>query len=107
MSKSGGFLGRRSLPTRTCLHKSEPSFVVLVHQERQTKAFWILSAFQLAIEDVVAQLGYSTVSNFVRAFHRWTGQTPAAYGRTRRASHPPAKVPAPVRRSPPGSEPAG
>ena len=27
------------------------------------------------------RLGYSTVSNLVRAFRRWTGMTPAAYRR--------------------------
>jgi AraC-like DNA-binding protein len=57
------------------------SFVELVDHERQKKALRLLSTSSLALEDVAAQLGYSTVSNFVRAFHRWTGQTPAAYRR--------------------------
>jgi AraC-like DNA-binding protein len=64
------------------------SFADLVDQERQKKALRLLSAshLDLALEEVAAQLGYSTVSNFVRAFHRWTGQTPAAYRRSMRES---------------------
>jgi AraC-like DNA-binding protein len=63
------------------LAEERTSFVDLVDQERQRKALRLLSTSRLALEDVAAQLGYSTVSNFVRAFHRWTGQTPAAYRR--------------------------
>jgi AraC-like DNA-binding protein len=63
------------------LAEERTSFVDLVDQERQRKALRLLSASHLTLEDVAEQLGYSTVSNFVRAFHRWTGQTPAAYRR--------------------------
>jgi AraC-like DNA-binding protein len=63
------------------LAEQQTSFVELVVQERQRKALLLLSTSHLDLEDVAAQLGYSTVSNFVRAFHRWTGQTPAAYRR--------------------------
>lgn len=37
----------------------------------------------LSIEQVAERMGYSDVSNFGRAFRRWTGTTPAAYRRTR------------------------
>jgi AraC-like DNA-binding protein len=35
----------------------------------------------LSIEQVAERLGYSDVSNFGRAFRRWTGVTPAAFRR--------------------------
>jgi AraC-like DNA-binding protein len=63
------------------LAEERTSFVDLLDEERQKKALRLLSTSRLTLEDVAAQLGYSTVSNFVRAFHRWTGQTPAAYRR--------------------------
>ena len=70
------------------LAEQRTSFADLVDQERQKKALRLLSTshLDLALEEVAAQLGYSTVSNFVRAFHRWTGQTPAAYRRSMRES---------------------
>jgi AraC-like DNA-binding protein len=82
------------------LAEQRTSFVDLVDQERQRKAQRLLSSshLNLALEDVAAQLGYSTASNFVRAFHRWTGQTPAAYRRSMREPHPPASLQTAARR---------
>jgi AraC-like DNA-binding protein len=64
------------------------SFADLVDDERQKRALRLLSTSHLALENVAEQLGYSTVSNFVRAFHRWTGQTPAAYRRGAQRARP-------------------
>jgi AraC-like DNA-binding protein len=58
------------------------SFSDLLDEERQKSAQRLLSTPSITMEDIAAQLGYSSVSNFVRAFHRWTGQTPAAYWRS-------------------------
>jgi AraC-like DNA-binding protein len=60
------------------------SFSALVDRERRDKALVLLRSAQLSIEDVAERLDYSTASTFVRAFHRWTGTTPAAYRRGRR-----------------------
>jgi AraC-like DNA-binding protein len=42
----------------------------------------LLKQQALSIEQVAERLGYSDVSNFGRAFRRWTGLTPAAFRRT-------------------------
>ena len=59
------------------------SFSALLDQERREKAMFLLEASRVPLEGLAERLGYSTLSNFVRAFHRWTGMTPAAYRRTR------------------------
>jgi AraC-like DNA-binding protein len=47
------------------------------------RAVVLLRSRELSVEAVARELGYSTLSGFVRAFHRWTGKTPAAYRRER------------------------
>ncbi len=45
----------------------------------------LLRSEQLSMEDVAERAGYSDVSNFTRAFKRWTKLTPAAYRRNQAA----------------------
>jgi len=66
------------------LAEQQTSFGDLLEQERQQRAMRLLSTSHLTLKEIAAQLGYSAVSNFVRAFHRSTGQTPAAYRRNKR-----------------------
>jgi AraC-like DNA-binding protein len=61
------------------------SFSALLAQERQRRAMFLLDAPHIPLEQVAEQMGYSTLSNFVRAFRQWTGRTPAQYRRSRRA----------------------
>jgi AraC-like DNA-binding protein len=68
------------------------SFSSLLDRERREKALLLLESPRLSLDQVAQRLGYSTVPNFVRAFHRWTGGTPAAYRRGRRASPPSARA---------------
>ncbi len=67
------------------------SFSSLVDRERREKALILLESPKLSLDQVATRLGYSTVTNFVRAFHRWTGGTPAAYRRERRPSARPTR----------------
>jgi AraC-like DNA-binding protein len=60
------------------------SFSTLAERERREQAMILLRSFRLSISDVADRLDYATASTFVRAFHRWTGTTPAAYRRARR-----------------------
>jgi AraC-like DNA-binding protein len=83
------------LPPRTLmkmLTQQGTPFAGLVDDERKKRALRLLSTPNLTLESVAGQLGYSTVSNFVRAFHRWTGQTPAAYRRERQGITKGARV---------------
>ncbi len=57
------------------------SFSALVDQGRRDKALRLLRSPRLSIEDVALELGYTSTSSFVRAFHRWTGKTPVNYRR--------------------------
>jgi AraC-like DNA-binding protein len=57
------------------------SFSTLVEQSRRDEALRLLRSSRLSVEDVARQLGYTNASTFVRAFHRWTGQTPKQYRR--------------------------
>lgn len=75
-------LSARTLKRR--LSAQGVSFSALVDRERREKALLLLRSSRLSIEDVAERLDYSTASSFVRAFHRWTGTTPAVYRRARR-----------------------
>jgi AraC-like DNA-binding protein len=58
----------------------------LLDRSLRERAVSLLRARSLSIEEVAARLGYSTSSNFLRAFRRWTGKSPAAYRREISAS---------------------
>ncbi len=55
------------------------TFTWLLDEERRHRAVQLLRSQELSTKDVADRLGYSNVANFMRAFRRWTGQTPAAY----------------------------
>jgi AraC-like DNA-binding protein len=57
------------------------SFSSLLDGERREKAIFLLKASRVPLDEIADRLGYSTPSNFGRAFHQWTGTTPAAYRR--------------------------
>lgn len=46
---------------------------------RKNKAVHLLQNTTLPIEQIAADIGYHDLSNFYRAFKRWTGQNPGAY----------------------------
>ena len=84
-------LSRRTL-TRRLVAKGL-SFSELLDQERREMALMLLRSADASLDAVSERLGYSTVPNFIRAFQRWAGMTPAAYRRlyARRASQTPGK----------------
>lgn len=57
------------------------SFSQILESVRHRRAFTLLAQPALSVEQIAEQLGYSEVGNFIRAFRRWTGKTPARWRR--------------------------
>ena len=71
---AGLFLSPRTLKRR--LQEAGLSYRDLVDAELQTRACDLLSSTSLPISEIAYRLGYGDVSNFGRAFKRWTGLSP-------------------------------
>lgn len=75
---------RLGTSTRTLQRKLKAeglSFSDIADALQQTQACALLRDDRLSVEQVAERVGYSDVSNFTRAFRRWTGDTPAAWRR--------------------------
>jgi len=70
MNRSGRTLKRQ-------LQAHGVSFSALRDGELHARAMVLLRTHDLSLAEVAARLGYSSVTSFERAFHRWTGITPA------------------------------
>jgi AraC-like DNA-binding protein len=57
------------------------SFSELLSDARRETALRLLSTSSLSVDAIAKRLGYSTAPNFIRAFRRWTGETPITYRR--------------------------
>jgi AraC-like DNA-binding protein len=83
------------------------SFSVLRDEALREKALLLLRSPRLSLAEISASLGYSNVTNFERAFLRWTSITPAA---SRRAAGtveaPPPAAPSLTRAPAPSPPPA-
>ncbi|WP_409201374.1 helix-turn-helix transcriptional regulator [Paracoccus aurantius] len=55
------------------------TFRLLVDEVRLQVASTLLRQTDLPAQEIAERLGYSTPSNFTRAFCRWTGQTPRQF----------------------------
>jgi AraC-like DNA-binding protein len=55
------------------------SYVELLDAARKERALLLLRSPSLTLEQVAEQVGYSELSNFTRAFRRWTGVTPRKF----------------------------
>ena len=55
------------------------NFQDLLDQTRHTLAMGYIEQSRLAITEISYLLGFSDLSNFTRAFKRWTGKSPSAY----------------------------
>jgi AraC-like DNA-binding protein len=66
---------------RRRLADARVSFSTLLDEARRDRALMLLRSRDVSTKDVAERVGYSNVANFMRAFRRWTGQTPAAYRR--------------------------
>ena len=66
---------------RRRLADAQVSFSTLLDEARRDRALLLLRSREVSTKDVAERVGYSNVANFMRAFRRWTGRTPAAYRR--------------------------
>ena len=71
---------------RRRLTDEKTSFKSLVADIRKKKAIDLLKTTNDTIERIATELGYSDLSNFYRAFKKWTGHTPGKY-RTKARIH--------------------
>ena len=55
------------------------SFQQLLDEARRRDAIRLLEETTLSVEEIASRVGYTAHGNFIRAFRRWTGQTPAAF----------------------------
>ena len=58
------------------------TFSELRERELAERAMVLLGSADLSLAEIAIRLGYSNVTNFERAFHRWTDTTPAEQRRT-------------------------
>lgn len=75
---------RLSLSTRTLkrqLAAVGTTFSDILDDWRKDRAVLLLDRRDRSLEQIAADLGYSDVANFTRAFRRWTGKTPAGFRR--------------------------
>lgn len=78
---------RLHLSTRTLhrqLKEEGTSLQRLKDAARQTRAMELLRRSERPIKQVAQAVGFASEKSFIRAFHGWTGQSPAAWRRTAR-----------------------
>ncbi|MDX1804051.1 MAG: AraC family transcriptional regulator ligand-binding domain-containing protein [Alcanivorax sp.] len=61
------------------LLSEQTSFQMILDDVRSKLATQYISGSDISIQELAYTLGYNDVSNFRRAFRRWTGVTPSAY----------------------------
>jgi len=73
----GLHMSQRTLQRR--LAEADTTYVNLVDRTRRDLALRLLEDRRRSFTDIAFTLGFSHQSAFVRAFRRWTGQTPSAF----------------------------
>jgi AraC-like DNA-binding protein len=73
-------LSLRSLQRK--LREQGTCYDSLFQSVRRELAMQLIADAQLSVAEIAQFLGFSSSSNFGRAFKRWTGQTPAEYRRS-------------------------
>lgn len=91
LEQVAALLGLSSRTLKRKLAGQSVSFSEMVESERHERAQFLLRWSEQPLEQVAQQLGYATLPNFIRAFKRWSGETPAVYRRANRVE-PPAPV---------------
>ncbi|MFO0660261.1 MAG: AraC family transcriptional regulator ligand-binding domain-containing protein [Polyangiaceae bacterium] len=74
-------LGASPRTLQRALTTEGSSFREIADSERQRVAELLLGSSKHAVSEVAAQLGFSELASFSRAFKRWTGSSPAEFRR--------------------------
>jgi AraC-like DNA-binding protein len=85
LNRAAARLRVSSRTLRRHLSRSGTTFQALRDEVRRAYSMTLLERSRLAVDDVARELGYADAAGFVRAFQRWTGETPANYRRRSRA----------------------
>ena len=72
-------IGSSRVTIYRALAKEGTNYRLLVNRVSFKLAVELLELSNLSINDIAGELGYSSTSNFIRAFQRMSGLTPAAY----------------------------
>ena len=67
------------LPVCVWTARQGVSFLQLLDDTRHQLALGYVEQKRLSITEIAFMLGFSDVSNFNRAFRRWTGRAPSEY----------------------------
>ncbi len=84
-AQAGLILGHSERNLRRRLAKEKVNYRDLLQEVRRENASAQLKTTKASVERIATELGYENVGNFIRAFKRWTGQTPSQYRRAVRA----------------------
>jgi AraC-like DNA-binding protein len=79
------------VPMRTLqrhLREEGTCYSKIVREARLERAVDLLEASEMELREIASDLGFSTHSNFSRAFHQWSGLQPHEFRRRRRTSDP-------------------
>lgn len=66
------------------LQAADTSFREELDRVRESLSMQLLESSSLPICDIATSLGYADSSGFIRAFHRWTGSSPASWRKQNR-----------------------
>ena len=75
IERVAGVLGISRLTLYRRLQKQDTTFEALLDQRRRSLAFAMLQRPGISVGEISNALGYSSPSNFARAFVRWTGMS--------------------------------
>jgi AraC-like DNA-binding protein len=81
LEQAATVLGITSRTLRRRLSERGTTFQQLRDDARRARAIELLERSTLAVEVIASDLAYADAPSFVRAFQRWTGESPQAYRR--------------------------
>jgi AraC-like DNA-binding protein len=79
LAQAAKFAGVSVRTVQRRLAATDLVFSDLVEEARVELAVDLLTTTKASLAEIAAETGYSEETNFIRAFRRWTGKTPAEF----------------------------